>query len=338
MAMTDVTPTDASTALHVVLGAGPVGVTLASHLAGQGRQVRLVSRRGLGPTLPGVSLVRADASSAAALRHATAGAAVIYNALNPPYHRWPAEWPTLHRHVLDAATAHGATLVLVDNLYAYGDVDGAPLTSTLPHAATFSKGRVRAHMAASLLAAGRTGDLRVVIVRASDFFGPHVRASSFGERTVPGVLAGRSVGVIGSADVPHSLTYVPDVARTAITLAADPRAWGRIWHVPSPPPLTQREAIQALARVAGTMPARGFVTVRPLPHVLLRALGLFSAPMRELLEVEYQFTKPFVIDATDTEATFGLHATPFDEALAATVEWYRHAASVTHPGPAPAAA
>ena len=74
MAMTDVTPTDASTALHVVLGAGPVGVTLARQLAGQGQQVRLVSRRGLGPTLPGVSLVRADASSAAALAAAVVDA------------------------------------------------------------------------------------------------------------------------------------------------------------------------------------------------------------------------------------------------------------------------
>lgn len=320
---TPLPPAATAHALHVVLGAGPVGLTLAAQLAAAGRPVRLVSRTATAPDRSGIDVVGADASDAAALRTATAGAAVIYNALSPPYHRWREEWPTLHRNAMDAASAHGAVLVLVDNLYAYGDVGGAPLAASLPQAATFSKGRVRAEMADVLLAAHRAGALRAVIVRASDFFGPHVRQSAFGDRVVPRVLAGRAVRVIGSPDVPHSLTYVPDLARTAIALASDPRAHGHVWHVPSALALTLRDAVQALARVAGTMPPGGSIAVQGLPHLALRLFGVFSPVMRELGEIEYQFTRPFVIDAAATEATFGLRATPLDEALAATVAWYR---------------
>ena len=307
--------------LHVVLGAGPVGVTVAGQLATAGIPVRIVSRRGLQAARAGVEVVRADVADAAALRAATRNASVIYNALNPPYHRWQQEWPTLHRNVMDAASQTGAVLVLVDNLYAYGDTIGAPLHPGLPDAATGPKGRVRAEMAATLLDAHRAGRLRATIARASDFFGPYVTVSSFGERVVPRVMAGRSVTMLGSADEPHSLTYVPDVARTLVTLAGDARAWGRVWHVPSPPPLTQRASVQALARVAGTTPPGG-IKVNTLSPLLLRAAGLFSPALRELPEVLYQFKKPWIIDAHETEQTFGLVATPFDQALAETLEWY----------------
>ncbi len=47
-----------------------------------------------------------------------------------------------------------------------------------------------------------------------------------GERVVPNVLAGKKVGLLGALDVPHSLSYMPDVVRTLVTIAGDERAWG----------------------------------------------------------------------------------------------------------------
>jgi nucleoside-diphosphate-sugar epimerase len=47
-------------------------------------------------------------------------------------------------------------------------------------------------------------------------------------------------------DAPHSRTYVGDVARTLIAVAADESAWGRARHVPTPRPMS----IRALATVA----------------------------------------------------------------------------------------
>jgi nucleoside-diphosphate-sugar epimerase len=118
--------------------------------------------------------------------------------------------------------------------------------------------------------------------------------------------------------VPHDFSYMPDVARTLVTLATDERAWGRSWHVPNPSPLTQRAAVQTLARAAATD-----VSVSTVPWAAVRALGLFVPAMRELRETRYQFDRPFVADASPTTETFGLEATPWEQAAAATVDWWR---------------
>jgi hypothetical protein len=45
--------------------------------------------------------------------------------------------------------------------------------------------------------------------------------------------------------------------------------------------------------------------------------------VREVRAVAYQFDRPFVVDSSAFESTFGVRATPLEEALEATVEWYR---------------
>jgi hypothetical protein len=50
---------------------------------------------------------------------------------------------------------------------------------------------------------------------------------------------------------------------------------------------------------------------------VLWASGLFSPTLRELRITNYQWTRPFVLDASRTEQEFGLTPTPIDQALAA---------------------
>jgi nucleoside-diphosphate-sugar epimerase len=305
---------------HVIVGAGPVGAATAVELAERGHEVRLVSRRGRGPEHPGVERVAADAADGAALAGQLRGAAVLYNCANPSgYDRWAVEWPPLAAALLTGAERAGCRLVVMGNLYAYGPVDG-PLTPDLPLRATGTKGRMRAAMWRDALEAQRQGRVEVTEARASDFIGPGpTDQAHLGERVVPRVLAGRTVRVLGAPDQPHSFSYLPDVARTLATLGTDERAFGRAWHVPSPPALTQAATVAALAAAAG----RPAPKVVGLPRWALRTAGLVSAQVRELDEVRYQFERPFVLDATDTERTFGLRATAMDEVARATVEWWR---------------
>ena len=55
--------------------------------------------------------------------------------------------------------------------------------------------------------------------------------------------------------------------------------------------------------------------------------------MREYLHTLYQFTDRWVVDDTKFRTTFGDHATPLDDALAATLEWYRDAADAQRHNP-----
>ncbi len=304
---------------HVIVGAGSVGTATAHALIGAGHEVTLVTRSGSGPEGPGLTRVAADASDPSALAGAVGAADALYNCANPPYHRWPELWPPMAASMLEVAARAGTVLVIMDNLYAYGPVDH-PMTEGDALASTGTKGRVRAAMWEVALEAHRAGRVRVTAARASDFFGPGVVETSVFFRNVDRLLAGRKVRVLGDPDVPHSWTYVPDVGRTLAVLGTDERAWGRPWHVPTVPPLTQRELAARFCAVAGG----------PVPTVgtysagTLAVAGVVSAQMRELKETRYQFDLPFVLDSSACTATFGIEATPLDEALAAVADAARH--------------
>ena len=310
---------------HVIVGKGPVGSTTARLLAERGEQVRVVSRSG-GTSTDGIEHVALDAADGAALTQAARGAAALYNCANPAYHRWATDWPPIAGALLDAAEATGAVVVTTGNLYGYGPVDG-PITEDLPLAAPGTKGRVRARMWEDALARHETGRIRATEARASDFFGEGVGDNGHLERTLKAVLAGTKARVLGDPDVPHSWTYVPDLARALVTLAGDDRAWGRAWHVPTGAPYSQREAADRIARLAG-VPT---VPVRPVPWGLVRAAGVVVPLLRELQETRYQFDGPFVVDSSAFTRTFGDVATPADDALAATIAWWRDHAEVPIP-------
>jgi nucleoside-diphosphate-sugar epimerase len=109
---------------------------------------------------------------------------------------------------------------------------------------------------------------------------------------------------------------VGDVARTVVALGSQKRAWGRAWHVPTAPAVSVREATTRACELVGAPAPR----LARMPGAMLRIGGLFSAEAREFPKVAYQWRRPFVLDSTDATATFGITATPLDEALTETAK------------------
>ncbi len=309
---------------HIVIGSGVIGSATAHLLAEQGHEVRVISRSG-GTARPGIEHVALDVADATALRAATAGAAAIYNCVNPPYHRWLTDWPSMAASMLDAAEAADAVYVLMGNLYGYGPVD-RPMTEEMPLASPAPKAQVRVRMWEDALALHRAGRVRVAEARASDYFGPDALGTShLGDRFVPPLLAGKTIRVVGDPDAAHSFTYVPDIARTLVRLGTDERAWGRAWHVPTAPPLSRREIAARMARAAGVATP----TVKQIPWWTIRAAGLVQPLMRELEVVRYQWDAPFVVDSSAYTSTFGEQPTDVDTACAETIRWWRSRAEST---------
>ncbi|WP_420456458.1 NAD-dependent epimerase/dehydratase family protein [Rubrivirga sp.] len=311
--------------LHVVFGTGPLGRSTVEALVERGRRVRWVSRSGQAADVPpGVDLRAADATDPAQARAAVEGAAVVYNCTNAPYtaEGFETELPRLFGGILDAAEAAGARLVVGDNLYAV-DEGPQPIRESGPEAPTTRKGRARKAVGDAMLEAHRRGRLPVVVVRGSDFFGPYATDQShLGSRAIPPLLAGKTATMIGGLDHPHSMTYVRDFGRALATLGeADGAHYGRAWHVPNAPAETRRAVLARIAREIGTP-----LKVRQLGPVARRVFGLFIPPLREMEEMTYQLDRPYVIDASDFAATFDVEATPLDQSVAETVDWFR-----THP-------
>jgi nucleoside-diphosphate-sugar epimerase len=292
---------------HVIVGAGAVGSATALLLAERGEHVRLISRRGTGPEHAAIERVAADATDAERLTALATGAGALYNCANPQYHQWFTGWPPLASALLTAAERSGAVLAAMSNLYGYGQVNG-PITQKTPLGATHPKLRLRAEMWGDALAAHETGRIRATEVRASDYIEANgLLLTVVGKR----LLAGRRAYALAPLDVPHSWTSIGDCAKTLVTVAADERALGQAWLVPTNPALTARQLAARFAEVNGAPRAK--VTAIPYPGIW--ATGLFSPVVKELRTTRYQFTRPFVVDSSATTQTFGLEPVPMDDAL-----------------------
>jgi nucleoside-diphosphate-sugar epimerase len=297
---------------HVVLGSGPVGRAVVAALVARGIEPVVVTRRGT--EMPGAVSRTADVSRPDGADAAVAGAEVVFQCAQPPYHRWPAEFPALQRSIVGAVERSAALLVAAENLYGYGPTDG-PLTEDLPLVATTRKGAVRAAMYRELEAAHRAGRIRMVAGRASDFFGPGVDASAVGGRFFGPLVRGKPVMVAGDPDALHTYTYVPDFGEALVRLSEDEGAWGRAWHVPNARAVPTREFAAMASKLAGF----GGVRLRSAKPWMLRLAGLFQPAAGEVVEMLYEFEHDFVVDHSAYAWRFGDHATPLRDALAATV-------------------
>src|SRR5215213_6056868 len=312
----------AATPRHVIFGTGAIGLAVLDALRRRGETVRLINRSGRARVPDDVEVIGGDARDPAFTTAVAQGASVVYQTLNPAYHEWTAQFPALQAGVLAAAEATGARLVSMENVYLYGRPAGRPLTEDRAHDAHTRKGQLRGRMSRELLAAHHAGRVEVAIGRASDYFGPRGGTqSNLGDRVFPAALVGKTATVLGDPDQPHTYTFVPDIGEGLAVLGEHPDATGQVWHLPNDPETrTTRELVDITYRLAGRRRGR----LRTLPPLLLRALGLVNPTVRELVEMQYQFAEPFIVDSSKIANKLGVEATPVEQALADTLRDYRH--------------
>ncbi|MCX5384055.1 NAD-dependent epimerase/dehydratase family protein [Streptomyces sp. NBC_00083] len=303
--------------LHVVLGAGPAGTTLATELAHRGHPVRLVDRSGTGAAITGVDRVKGDVGTPEGAAAAVAGAGVVYHCVNVAYHLQVDVMPRIQEAVLSAVEAEGARLVVLDTLYPYGETHGDVMTEDSPWRATTLKGRMRAELDEKYLAAHREGRARVVLGRSADFVGPGVLNSTLGGAVFPAALTGGEVLTLGDIDLPHSFTDIRAVAAGLATLGESPRGDGRVWHLPTAPTLTTREVLGMIEdRVGGPLK---IVTLDEL-----RPFGPFDQVFVDAYaEMFYQHTEPQIMHSGAFEAAFAVEPVAMGDTLDATLAWYR---------------
>jgi nucleoside-diphosphate-sugar epimerase len=224
----------------------------------------------------------------------------------------------LQAAITEGVAPNGSKLVIGENLYMYGQVNG-PIHEGLPYDTHTRKGRARAQMAEAALAAHQAGQARMAIGRGSDFFGPWVLRSSMGERAFYPAIAGKTAQLTGQLDLPHTYTYIEDMGKALVILGERDEALGQAWHVPNDQPaITQRQFMTMVFEEIGLPPK-----MSGMGKLMMRLGGLFIPEAREMVEMMYEFEAPFVVDSNKFERTFGVRATPLREAIRATVAWYR---------------
>ena len=307
-----------SSELHVIFGTGPVGLAIADELVAKGKKVRMVNRSGHAKAPTGVEVMKGDAMESSSTILLCEGASVVYNCTNPAYTKWVELFPKLQSGVLEGAAAAGAKLIAMENVYMYGNTHGKPMTEDMPYNAHTKKGKLRAQMAQDLIKAHEQGKVRVAMGRASDFYGPRTLVTAIGERVFYPALAGKGAQILGDPDRLHTYTYMRDIGKALVILGERDEALGQAWHIPSAPTLTTRQFINKIYEQLGKEPK-----IAVMPNFLLNILSLFIGDLREVKEMLYEFEEDFVVDHSKFERAFGNHATPLDEAIRTTIEWYK---------------
>lgn len=306
-------------ASHLILGAGgAVANTLTKALLAKGEEVILFSRRGV--ETPNAQVIKGDIGDKAAVIAAMKKASIAYLVVGLRYSSkvWERDWPVIMANCLDAAEGTGCALVFLDNVYAYGAVDGE-MTEQTPYRPCSRKGRVRATIAQAMQYRMAANRIKGMIVRAADFYGPNV-----GKVSVPGQLVfdrlaqRRSPQVLINAQMPHSFTFVPDIGAAMVRLALSSEAWGQVWHLPThTPAITGQEFCTIAASVMGQSKKASVVS-----RWMIKMLGWFMPVMREMREMLYQYDRPYHFSSAKIQEQFGLHPTSYEEGIRQTAATY----------------
>ncbi len=308
---------------HLVIGEGQIGRALIERAHADGDTVTVLRRTAKDPS-PGLRRVAGDVLDPAALADALEGAESVLATFHAPYDArlWREQLPPREAAVLDAAAARGIPVVFPESLYGFQG-GAASLAEDASPSPQDEKGRVRVE----LLEARRAHRARTVSVIASDLIGPSTVGTGAAVATamvLEPILAGRRAILFGRADMPHTLTFVPDLAASMLHAArqAD-RLCGElgdaVLNAPAAPPRSQRELIAAVSRLAGR-PARRPV---PIPRTALTLLAPVSSFARELHGIAGLWYGPCVQEPGRLVHEEGLVATSWEDAVAATVEAVR---------------
>jgi nucleoside-diphosphate-sugar epimerase len=323
-----------SPTLAVIGGTGFAGAATVNVLVAAGQPVRVIARHAPTGTRALVEGFAANAADASSLTPALEGVKTAILCARPDYWTWPTELVPMFENVLEAARRTGTRIVLCDNLYAYG-VPNGPMTESSPLNPHGPKGRARQEAAELMMKAHEHGEVQVAIGRAADFYGPGVTYPNL-KMLFGAALQGKTVRVMGEGTTLHSTSFINDVGRGLATLALHDESFGKVWHLPVAPPMTELDQAHRIVALAGTGASVGQLPSWAV-HAMFKVMGLFSPMMRELPEVLYQHEQPFVVDDSRFVKAFGVRATDSDTAILETLAFWRTKLALVGPAAARAA-
>ncbi|WP_407928241.1 SDR family NAD(P)-dependent oxidoreductase [Collimonas silvisoli] len=311
--------------IALVLGAtGGIGNAMTKTLIQRGWQVRALHRRAeqmMEQDRSGIVWRQGDAMQAQDVVAAAAGAAIIVHAVNPPaYRNWAQLVMPMIENSIAAARASGARIVLPGTVYNYGPDAFPDLSETSPQNPATRKGAIRVQLEDRLRHAAQSG-VRTLVVRAGDFFGPHLANSWFSQGLVKPGRPVASVTYPGKRGIGHQWAYLPDVAETMMQLIEREQALAAFdtFHMNGHWDADGTQMVAAIGRAGCAMGQAG-VKARKFPWWLLPLAAPFVPVFRELREVGYLWRQPLRLDNRRLLQLLGSEPhTALDDAVKATL-------------------
>ncbi|SFA85603.1 Nucleoside-diphosphate-sugar epimerase [Collimonas sp. OK607] len=321
--------------IALVLGAtGGIGNAMAKTLMQRGWQVRALHRRadqmvardrnsdlsgGVATSIAtGIVWRQGDAMHEQDVIAAAAGVDIIVHAVNPPgYRNWAQLVMPMIENSIAAARVSGARIVFPGTVYNYGPDALPALRETSPQNPATRKGAIRAQMERRLQLASQSG-VRTLVVRAGDFFGPHLANSWFSQGLIKPGQPVAAVTYPGKRGIGHQWAYLPDVAETMMQLIEREEALAGFdtFHMNGHWDADGTQMVAAIGRVTGQPDLKA----RSFPWWLLPLASPFVPLFRELREVGYLWRQPVRLDNRRLLKLLGSEPhTALDDAVKATL-------------------
>jgi nucleoside-diphosphate-sugar epimerase len=301
-----------------VLGAsGNVGKLLVKELSKGGYKVKATGRGKPNFNLEGVENIAVDYNNQNELDNSVIGSEVVYMLIGLEYKTkvWEAEWPQMISRIIESCKKSGSKLIFFDNVYAYGLVNGPMLETTRMNPET-SKGRVRKVLDELVLDSIKKGEIKAVIAKSADFYGPGITTSVVGDRFFDLMMNKNTFEAFGNPEKLHNYTFVEDIPKALIALAESDYS-GNI-HLPTQKPLTGLEFHKLLEGISGKE-----LKLTSLRQNVVWWLGIFMPILKELHEMMYQTENDYNFDSGKFEGLFPqLKPTSYEEGFKKTYNWY----------------
>ncbi|MFD1096487.1 NAD-dependent epimerase/dehydratase family protein [Salegentibacter chungangensis] len=303
---------------QTILGAGgAIGTELAKALSEYTNDIRLVSRHPKAVN-ENDELFPADLQNTGMVQKAVKGSAVVYLCAGLEYNFkiWKKSWPKIMANVISACIAENARLVFFDNVYMYDKGAMGNMTENAPINPPSKKGMVRAEIAQMLMQEVKEGNLKALIARSADFYGPGVKTSMLTETVIKPMIKGKKANWLGGTHYKHSFTYTPDAALAVALLGNSEEAYDQVWHLPTAgEPPTGKEWTEMVANELNTK-----AKVQAVPKWMVKIIGLFIPIMREMPEMMYQYDRDYIFRSDKFEKAFSFKPTPYREGVKKVVE------------------
>ncbi|MFB5678998.1 SDR family NAD(P)-dependent oxidoreductase [Paenibacillus terreus] len=307
----------------IVVGAtGGTGAVITAELAKRGISViafgrsrqkleELAARLGNPAHL---SLAVGNASRPDDIAAAAKDADVLFHCANVPYHEMETKLIPLGESIMEAANRLGVKVVAIDGIYPYGKRQMDKVTEDHPKQPHTRKGKTRLAFE-QMIFSSRWNNVRAMIVRLPDYYGPTANQASYLGGTLEAIAAGKMAFFIGNMKVPREYVYLPDAASMVVELAQHDHAYGQNWNIPGTGIISGREIVQIARQASGTKKP-----VIPLGRIGLSLLGLFVPVMKEIVEMLYLTEEPLRLSGEKYKRYIGkIPATSYADGITATI-------------------
>ncbi|WP_370872452.1 NAD-dependent epimerase/dehydratase family protein [Paenibacillus zeirhizosphaerae] len=239
---------------------------------------------------------------------------VLFHCANVPYHEMTSKLIPLGESIMEAANRLSLKVVAIDGIYPYGRRQMNKVTEDHPKQPHTKKGKTRLAFE-QMIFSSRWNNVRAMIVRLPDYYGPTANQASYLGGTLEAIAAGKMAFFIGNMKVPREYVYLPDAAIMVVELAGHDQAYGQNWNIPGSDMISGHEIVRVAQEASGTKKS-----VIPLGRTGLSVLGLFVPVMKEIVEMLYLTEEPLRLSGEKYERYIGkIPTTNHADGIAATI-------------------